>query len=871
MSRAPWPPETWRPASRRLRRPTLRPSRALAGMAAVLMAGSLATAALTPAVAAAKAAQAPAKAKAGADPSGWQRKTSPLSTPWTNQVSPTNALPEYPRPQMTRAQWRNLNGVWQFEGTSALGRPPIGQDLSERILVPYPVESALSGIQRHESAMWYRRTVDVPKSWKVGQHDRRLLLHFGAVDYQSVVYVNGLKVATHKGGYDAFSADITGAVRSKGPQEILVGVTDPTDAGGQPVGKQRLRNGGIFYTPTSGIWQTVWLEPTAFAHVDRLDMTPDVRTRTLSVVPQTTGATGTTVQAIAYDTRGRVVGQAAGAAGTRLRIAVPNAHLWSPTDPYLYTLKVRVLDGRKVLDSVGSYFGMRSIALGQGPDGKTRMLLNGKFVFQTGPLDQGFWPDGIYTAPTDAALKFDLQQEKSLGFNMVRKHIKVEPDRWYYWADKLGLLVWQDMPAMTTDRTPDAAAQANFKSELHRMIELHKSWTSIVTWVPFNEGWGEWDKTATGQIADQIKQWDPSRLVDTESGINCCNSKGDSGKGDIYDDHTYVGPGTPAAHPGRATVDGEYGGLGLHTPGHEFDPSHSFAYELEPDSATLTRRYVETQQRLLQVEKQCALSAGVYTQTTDVEDEINGLYTYDRQVLKMDGPQVRAANQALVKASSDIGAPPTFPPGTPGTQGIDAYPMNEGSGTTVKDTVGSHDATAVNGPTWTTGHEGSALHFDGVNDYADTGAALLDTAGNYSVSAWVKLDSAGDGFATAVSQDGTSNSAFFLQYSGADHVFAFSFAGTRALAPVAPETGRWYHLVGVRDAANQQLKLYVDGKLAGTQAVCLGDASTGHTVIGRGQFGGKPVDYWRGAVDDVHVFDRALTDADVAKLYPQAG
>ncbi|WP_410644106.1 LamG-like jellyroll fold domain-containing protein [Amycolatopsis sp. lyj-346] len=788
-------------------------------------------------------------------PPQWQRLTPPLSTPWTNDVSPANALPDYPRPQLTRSKWQNLNGVWEFAKATPGEAAPVGRTLGERILVPYPVESALSGIMRHETQMWYRRTFQLPRDWR-GQ---RILLHFQAVDYDATVLVNGKTVSRHTGGYDAFSVDVTDALTTGKDQELIVGVADPNDTGGQPIGKQRKPGDGIFYTPSSGIWQTVWMEPVAAAHIDRLDITPDLGSVTVNAIVG--GPARQRVEAVAYD-RGRPVGRVSGDANKPLKLKVDRPHLWSPDDPFLYDLRVKLVPSG---DEVGSYFGLRTIGLGKTADGKQRMLLNGKFVMQVGPLDQGFWPDGIYTAPTDAALKFDLEQEKALGFNMVRKHIKVEPDRWYYHADKLGLLVWQDMPSMKDDVEPSAAARVNYESEMKRMIDQHRSFPSIVSWVPFNEGWGDYE---VGRIADLVKSWDPSRLVNAESGVNCCRSEPDSGKGDIYDDHSYTGPGTPMQTGTRAAVDGEYGGLGLKVAGHEFDPAGSFAYEMEPDSATLTRRYGELQQRLLLVAQRCGLSAGVYTQTTDVEKEVNGFFTYDRQVKKMDFAAVRAANLAVIKGAT--GAPvsgPSVPAGTPGIDGIAAYPFDENAGTVAEDVVGSHDATLVGGASWTAGKTGSALATSGSGQYADTGAALVNTEGSYSAAAWVKFNAVGDGFQTVVSQDGDSNSAFFLQYSGADHRLAMSFVGTRALAPTAPEPNRWYHVAGVRDTASGTLKLYVDGRLAATKSVCLGEASTGHTVIGRGKYGGSPVDFLDGAVDQVHVYDRALSDADVSTLY----
>ncbi|MGW5741404.1 LamG-like jellyroll fold domain-containing protein [Amycolatopsis sp. NPDC003861] len=790
-----------------------------------------------------------------AAPPQWQRLAPPLSTPWTNDVSPTNALPDYPRPQLTRAKWQNLNGVWEFSSAKPGEAAPVGKTLGERILVPYPVESALSGIMRHETNMWYRRTFQLPRDWR-GQ---RILLHFQAVDYDTTVIVNGKTVSRHTGGYDAFSVDVTDALTTARDQELIVGVADPNDQGGQPIGKQRQPGDGIFYTPSSGIWQTVWMEPVAPARIDRLDVTPDLGSVTVTAVVG--GPVKQRVEATAYD-HGRPVGRVSGDANKPLKLKVDRPHLWSPDDPFLYDLRVKLVPSG---DEVGSYFGLRTVGLGKTADGKQRMLLNGRFVMQVGPLDQGFWPDGIYTAPTDAALKFDLEQEKALGFNMVRKHIKVEPDRWYYYADKLGLLVWQDMPAMKDDVEPSAASRVNFESELKRMIDQHRSFPSIVSWVPFNEGWGDYE---VGRIADLVKSWDPTRLVNAESGVNCCRSEPDSGKGDVYDDHTYTGPGTPAQTGTRAAVDGEYGGLGLKVAGHEFDPAGSFAYEMEPDSATLTRRYGELQQRLLLVAQRCGVSAGVYTQTTDVEKEVNGFFTYDRQVKKMDFAAVRAANLAVIKGAT--GAPvsgPSVPAGTPGIDGIAAYPFDENVGTVAEDVAGSHDATLVGGASWTAGKSGSALATNGSGQFADTGAALVNTEGSYSAAAWVRFNAVGDGFQTVVSQDGDDHSAFFLQYSGADHRLAMSFVGTRALAPTAPEANRWYHVVGVRDAAAGTLKLYVDGQLAATKSVCLGEASTGHTVIGRGKYGGGPVDFLNGAVDQVHVYDRVLSDSDVSALY----
>jgi len=789
----------------------------------------------------------------------WQIGTPPLSTPWTDDVSPANALPEYPRPQLTRPEWRNLNGLWEFAAAAPGEQPPIGRTLAEKVLVPYPIESALSGIQRHEDRMWYRRTFTVPDNW----NGKRLLLHFGAVDYDAKVWVNGRQVATHRGGYDGFDVDVTNALHQKGPQELIVWAEDLTNETFQPIGKQReVGDHGIFYQGSSGIWRTVWMEPVNVASIDRLQLTPDLPNQSLKVTADTSGPTGLDVEVTAYDGP-RITGQVRGKADTELRLPIKNPKTWSPDHPFLYDLKVRLIDRGRIVDNVGSYAGMRSVGLLEGADGKLRMALNGKVLFNLSTLDQGFWPDGLNTAPTDEALRFDLEQHKVLGFNTVRKHIKVEPDRWYYWADKLGLMVWQDMPSSKTDAMPEPW-RTQFKAELREMIEEHKSFTSITVWVPFNEGWGEWDRVETGQIADSVKAQDPSRLVNAHSGMNCCNSKGDSGRGDLIDHHAYLGPATPAPGGERAAVDGEHGGFGLKTPDHMWF-GDGFAYEMTPDSATLTRRYVENQRDVLRSANTCGISGSVYTQITDVEGELNGFFTYDRQVPKMDFAQVRTINTAIIAGADGTGTGGPNPgPGTPGADGIHFYPLD---GTT-EDAVGDNDATLVGGATFAPGKNGEGVALNGSGQYVDTGAALLDTNGNYSAAAWVKLNKADGAFQTVVSQDGERDSAFFLQYSGQDQRFAMSFPGLRALSPTKPNPGQWYHLTGVRDVVKGGLKLYLDGALVATKSACSLDAtSTGNTVIGRAKFGGNQVDHLDGTVDQVHVYDRALTDAEVKTLY----
>ncbi|OSC68433.1 glycoside hydrolase family 2, partial [Streptomyces sp. 4F] len=571
--------------------------------------------------------------------SGGNKSTYELRTDWADEVGPDNAHPEYPRPQLTRDDWQNLNGRWQFAAAEAGEQPPVGKNLKERILVPYPVESQLSGIQRHEDRMWYRRTFTVPRDWHIGR-GQRLKLNFGAVDWQSEVYVNGVKVADHKGGYDKFSADVTDALKPGRTQELIVGVYDPTDARGAenpPVGKQSLDPSGIWYTSSSGIWQTVWMEPVARDHVDSLKLTPhlDGAAGTLTVEPKGV-RDGVRVKATAYAGH-RKVATASGRTGEPLTLKIHDPRLWSPDDPFLYDLKVTV--GH---DSVESYFGMRSIAV-EKVNGVPRTMLNGEPVFMMATLDQGFWPDGLHTAPTDEALAHDLKLHKQLGFNSVRKHIKVEPDRWFYWADKLGLMVWQDMPSMTPGVNPNAASRAEFEREMKEMIDEHVSHPSIIMWVTFNEGWGQYD---IKRVAEQAKAWDPTRLVNNQSGLNL---GADGGAGDIMDEHGYPSPALPPSPDGeRALVTGEYGGLGLAVPGHAWSVQQSY---VDVDPQTYTDDYLTKLDEVRALV--CRGSNGaVYTQISDVEGELNGLTTYDRKVLKPDVERVKAAHEALIHDAS---------------------------------------------------------------------------------------------------------------------------------------------------------------------------------------------------------------------------
>ena len=558
----------------------------------------------------------------------WAPVQGHIMTRWAKDVTPDKVLPEYPRPQMVRKDWLNLNGLWDLAiarntdvGTAAFNR---------KILVPYPVESALSGVGhlvQPDERIWYKRTVEVPPAWQ-GQ---RVLLNFGAVDWQCVVYVNGKEAGKHTGGYNPFSFDITDALKPSGQQEIIVSVWDPTNAG-QPHGKQVLKPSGCMYTASSGIWRTVWLEPVAPSHIASFTAIPDFDHGQLKVTIKTAGAGGQAVVKVnAYD-HGQRVSAATGKPGEALTLDIQNPKPWSPDSPFLYDLQITLNDG-PATDTVAGYFGMRKISIQKDGQGINRMALNNQPLFQYGPLDQGFWPDGLYTAPTDEALKHDLEIIKRLGCNMLRKHVKTEPDRMYYWADKLGLLIWQDMPAGGNPQDK----RANYERELNEMIDSLENHPSIVMWVVFNEGWGQYD---TPRLVQMVKHRDPNRLVDNASGW------ADQQCGDVVDMHKYPGPGMPATEPGRAAVLGECGGLGRVVKGHVWRETSTWGYSSYKTQTEGTDAYVSLLARMRPLIAK-GLSAAVYTQTSDVEIEVNGMLTYDREEIKFDETRAAEATARL--------------------------------------------------------------------------------------------------------------------------------------------------------------------------------------------------------------------------------
>lgn len=584
-------------------------------------------------------------------PAQWRPVGDKIKTEWASRIDPSNVLPEYPRPIMERSEWKNLNGLWSYAVIAKDGRVPA--EFDGKILVPFAIESSLSGVGKRmdeKQELVYQRDFEVPSAWK-GKH---ILLHFGAVDWKADVWVNNIKVGSHTGGFTPFSFDITPALSAKGANRLVVKVWDPTDKGCQPRGKQVGNPNGIWYTPVTGIWQTVWMEPVNGKHIENLRITPDIDRRLLSVKAElNVNDPADIVEVNVYDGT-QLVATGKSLNEEVVEIAMPeNAKLWSPDSPFLYALKVTLKNNGKVVDRVDSYAAMRKYSTRRDANGIVRLELNNKPLFQFGPLDQGWWPDGLYTAPTDEALVYDVQKTKDFGFNMIRKHIKVEPARWYTHCDKLGIIVWQDMPS--GDRNPQwqnrqyfdgtemkrsAESEACYRKEWKEIMDCLYSYPCIGTWVPFNEAWGQFK---TPEIAEWTKQYDPTRLVNPASGGNHYTC------GDMLDLHNYPQPEMYLYDARRATVLGEYGGIGLVLKEHIWEPDRNWGYVQFSSSKEVTDEYLKYAGMLYRLIDR-GFSAAVYTQTTDVEVEVNGLMTYDRKVIKMDEERIKKANTSICHA-----------------------------------------------------------------------------------------------------------------------------------------------------------------------------------------------------------------------------
>lgn len=583
----------------------------------------------------------------------WQPAGDKIKTRWATEIDVNNVLPEYPRPIMERAEWQNLNGLWEY------AIQPVGKQkpasFEGEILVPFAIESSLSGVQKRvgrDNELWYQREFTVPSKWK----NNKVLLHFGAVDWKADVWVNDVQVGQHTGGYTPFSFDITPALVS-GKNTVVVKVWDSTDQGYQPRGKQVNKPEGIWYTPVTGIWQTVWLEPVPETYIEDLKITPNIDNNTLKIQALTNTVSSAQKVEVKVKEGDKVVATSQSINNQPVEIIMPeNVKLWSPDSPFLYDVEVVLWNGSKQLDKVDSYAAMRKYSTHRDDKGIVRLQLNNKDLFQFGPLDQGWWPDGLYTAPTDEALEYDIIKTKDFGFNMIRKHVKVEPARWYTHCDRHGMIVWQDMPS--GDRGPGwnsrdyfkgpesmrtAESEANYKKEWKEIMDYLYSYPSIGVWVPFNEAWGQFK---TKEIVEWTKQYDPSRLVNPASGGNHYPV------GDMLDLHQYPAPKLYLYDAQRATVLGEYGGIGWANKEHLWEPNRNWGYVQFNSAKEVTDEYVKYAEQLKQLIRQ-GFSAAVYTQTTDVEVEVNGLMTYDRKLVKVDEARVKKVNQEICNILND--------------------------------------------------------------------------------------------------------------------------------------------------------------------------------------------------------------------------
>ena len=604
----------------------------------------------------------------------WQPLDGKIMSRWAKEVTPDNVWQEYPRPQFERSTWKNLNGMWDY----VILKPnqPKPKSYEGKILVPFSFESALSGVGRSitpEDKMWYRKKFIIPSEW----NGKRILLNFEAVDHDTNVWVNDIFVGSHKGGFDRFSFDITTFLNVRGNQTIEVSVKDGTNLSPQLRGKQHFKPSGIVYTPVSGIWQTVWLEAVSNeAYLSEVKITTDIDKGIVKITPFGHEALRSSykVKASIYKNKSKI---AEGSVSTNklIELKIREPKLWSPDNPNIYDLKLTLTNPKgKIIDQVDSYFGMRKISLGN-HKGVKYLFLNNKPLFHYGTLDQGWWPDGLLTPPSDAAMRYDIEITKAMGFNMIRKHVKIEPDRWYYHCDHLGILVWQDMPSggkmvekingPTTNKRGDKKYYTNlqhvgrtdgdlnkninesiqFETELRKMINIHYNSPSIVVWVPFNEGWGQYD---TCRISDLVKALDSSRLVIPTSGWSLRNC------GDIYDIHTYdVDLKKPPYHQDRATVIGEYGGIGLPIKKNLWNPNTiNWGYQTYNSQKELIESYEYKFNQILKMKEMHGLSGAVYTQTTDVEGEVNGLLTYDREVIKIPTEILKNLHSPLYKESN---------------------------------------------------------------------------------------------------------------------------------------------------------------------------------------------------------------------------
>jgi len=795
----------------------------------------------------------------------------------------------------------SLNGQWEYEAATS-GEPPVGRSLAQTILVPYPVQSPLSGIGREDAAGWYRRQFTPPPTW---QRDH-LILHFDAVSWRAVIYVNGHLAGAHQGDYDAFSLDITRYLRRTGSNELIVGFGDLVGQAGEPVGKQVPGAPfSYFHTASSGIWQTVWLEPVAGQHIDSLTTTPRLDRDSVEISASVVGGGPSQLVATALSD-GHRVAVGSGPASRPLVLHIARPVPWTPWDPHLYGLRLELMTHGRVVDTATSYFGMRSITLGR-VGGAVRILLNGHFVFQTGAVDQGYWPDGLYTPPTDTAMQSDILNAKRFGFDMLREHEKVQPERWYYWADRLGLLVWQDMPSLPVAQrsAPTPNAQAEFRRELSHVVAQRRSHPSIVVWLPFNEGWGQFDP---GGITREVKQLDPAALVDTDSGSADCCAAIESPASDIRDSHLYSGP-FAVVGGARASVIGEFGGVlpfppaGHRWPGTLTSAGSPILAWAPPTVIPLLRaQYAELDQEM----RVRGLSGAVFTEFANYEQEV-GILTYDRQLSTLPTRFLHGLNHDLIVGSQTAaGLQPQRARAIPGASGV--WSFAEGQGSTAADSSPRRQTLSLTGGLgWSpgpriAGRSSKALSFTTAGQAARTAGPVIDSSHSFTVSVWLRSRQPGQS-GSAVTQLGPDGSAFTLGietvHPGTQSVPGL-IASHRAAVPVpttrwnfmvpagsdcpalecgvganlhyaderlSVRTGRWYQLTGVYDTLSQTITLYVDGVPQDVEHVFSVPPPTGPLTIGLGDRDYALPDAFIGDVAQLRTYRRALGPAEVWELY----
>ena len=580
----------------------------------------------------------------------WQPAGNKIKTKWGNNLNQNNIWNEYPRPQLERKDWINLNGLWSYSITNENALKP--GNLYEKILVPFSLESSLSGVMKNlneKEILWYYREFKIPENWK----NKNILLHFNAVDWKCELFINDTKIGEHIGGYSEFYFDITNKLL-EGKNKILLKVFDPSDKGYQPVGKQSLNPNGIWYTSISGIWQTVWLEPVSEKYIEKIEINNDFDNKEIKINCKLNQDENLPLKVgLLYNEKEFM--KIKGNSNSDIVFKIPEEyfHPWSPSEPNIYRIKAELFDNEdKIIDSIESYTTIRKIEQRKDENGYYRIYLNNNKIFNMGVLDQGYWPDGLYTPPSEEAMIYDINKLKELGFNAIRKHVKIEPYRYYYYCDKIGMLIWQDMPSGDRQENKWEHHQLNAGDDVKRSDEsknnYYQEWSEIINnlkffqciiiWVPFNEAWGQFD---TEKVVEFTNKQEPTRLINSASGGNHRNC------GNFLDLHNYPEPSQYLKVDNLINILGEFGGLGLDIKGHTWKDDN-WGYKTFKTKEEVTEKYEEYINLIINSFK--GFSAAIYTQTTDVETEINGLITYDRSEIKVDKGRIKAANEKIINS-----------------------------------------------------------------------------------------------------------------------------------------------------------------------------------------------------------------------------